>query len=192
MKARQKLNALARITPFMNIQKRRTIINSFVTSQFCYCPLIWMFYNRRLSTNINSIHERALKITYQDNTSTFQELINKDNSVSIHHCNLQVLATEMFKIRRGLSLEILKETFVSKMNSYNLRGNSTFEKGQVHSVYHGTQSLSFLGSKIGDLLPVELKRSQIFDSFKLKIKNWAPFECPWKLCKTYTQEAGFP
>ena len=104
-----------------------------------------MYYNRRLSTKINSIHERALKISYQDNTSTFQELINKDNSVSIHHSNLQVLATEMFKIRRGLSPEILKETFVSKINSYNLRGNITFEKGQVHSVYHGTQSLSFLG-----------------------------------------------
>ena len=40
-KARQKLNALARIAPYMNIQKRRTIVKSFVTSQFSYCPLIW-------------------------------------------------------------------------------------------------------------------------------------------------------
>ena len=56
-KASQKLNALARIAPYMNIQKRRTIMKSFVTSQFSYCPLIWMFHSRRLNNKINSIHE---------------------------------------------------------------------------------------------------------------------------------------
>ena len=183
-KASQKLNALARIAPYMNIQKRRTIMKSFVTSQFSYCPLIWMFHSRRLNNKINSIHERALRITYQDNVSTFQELLNKDNSVSIHHRNLQVLATEMFKIHRGLSPEILRETFVSKTSSYNLRRNDTFGKRKVHSVYHGTESLSFLGPKIWDLVPVELKQSETLYSFKLKIKNWLLFECPCRICKT--------
>ena len=79
------------------MQERRTIMKSFVTSQFSYCPLIWMFHSRRLNNKINSIHEGALRITYQDNVSTFQELLNKDNSVSIHHRKLQVLATECLK-----------------------------------------------------------------------------------------------
>ena len=87
-----------------------------------------MFHSRRHNNKINSIHERAIRITYQDNTSTFQELLNKDNFVSIHHRNFQVLATEMFKIHKGLSPEILGETFVSKTSSYNLRRNDTFEK----------------------------------------------------------------
>ena len=69
-----------------------------------------MFHSCRLNNKINSINERAQKVTYQDNKSTFQELLNKDNSVSIHHRNLQVLATEMFKIHRSLFPEILRET----------------------------------------------------------------------------------
>ena len=92
-KASQKLNALARVAPYMNIQKRRIIMKSFVTSQFGYCSLIWMFHNRRLNNKIDSIHDRALRITYQNHISTFQELLNKDNSVSIDHRNLQALAT---------------------------------------------------------------------------------------------------
>ena len=70
---------------------------------------------------------------------------------------MQVFVTEMFKIDRGLSPEILRKTFVPKTISYNLRRNDTFEKRKVHCVYHGTESLSFLGPKIWDLVPVELK-----------------------------------
>ena len=87
-KASQKLNAPARIFRYMDIQKCRTLMKSFITSQFGYCPLIWMFHSRGLNNKINSIHERALRITYGDKTSTFQQLLEKDNSVSIHHRNL--------------------------------------------------------------------------------------------------------
>ena len=125
-------------------------MKSFVTSQLSHCPLIWMFRSRRLNNKINSIHKRALRITCQGNTSTFQELLNKDKSLSMHQRNVQVLATEIFKIHRGLSPEILRETFMSKTGSYNLRKNNSFEKRKVHSVYHGTESLSFLGPKMWD------------------------------------------
>ena len=59
-------------------------------------------------------------ITYQDHISTFRELLNKDNSISIPHRNLRILVTEMFKIHRGLSLNILREIFVPKISLYSL------------------------------------------------------------------------
>ena len=141
-----------------------------------------MFHSRRLNNKINSTHERALRITYQDHLSTFQELLNKGNSVSIHHRNSQALATEMFKIHRGLSPDILREIFVPKISLYNLRKSNTFERRQVHSVYYGTESLSFLGPKIWDLVPLELKQVETVKVLKLKRKKWIPFECPSRLC----------
>ena len=77
-RASHKLNALARVTPYMNIQKRRRIMKSFVTSQFGYCPLIWMLNSSRLNNKINSVHKRALRITYKGHISTFQELLNEE------------------------------------------------------------------------------------------------------------------
>ena len=83
---------------------------------------------------------------------------------------LQVLATEIFKIPRGLSPEILRETIVYKTSSYNLRRNNTFEKCKVHSVYHGTESLLFLGPELWDFVPVELKQPE-FQSVEFTLLN---------------------
>lgn len=77
-------------------------MKSFVTWQLGYCSLVWMCHSRKLNNKSNSTHERALRIEYSDRKSTFQQLLEKDNSVSIHHRNLQVLATEMFKISMNL------------------------------------------------------------------------------------------
>ena len=87
----------------MNMQKRRIIMKSFATSQIGHRPLIWMFHSRHLNNKINSINERALRTTYQDHRCTLQKLLNKDKSFSIHHRNVQVLATEMFKSHSSLS-----------------------------------------------------------------------------------------
>ena len=61
-KACQKLHALARITHYMDFQKRRTLMRAFIISQFNYCPLIWMFHNRALNNRINKMHERDLRL----------------------------------------------------------------------------------------------------------------------------------
>ena len=61
---------------------------------FAYCPLAWMFHSRELNHKINRIHERCLCVVYHHTTSSFKELLQKDNSVSILHINIQVLATD--------------------------------------------------------------------------------------------------
>ena len=171
-KASHKLNALARISGYMNIHKRRTIMKSFITSQFGYCPLVWMFHSRRLNNKINSIHERALRIiTYGDNVSTFQQLLQKDNTVSIHHRNIQTLAIEMFKVSKDLSPSIVKEIFQERRIPYNLRNENSFVARHVNSVYHGTESLSFLGPKIWELVPPDLKSLESLEAFKTRIKK---------------------
>ena len=59
-KASQKLHALVRISKFMDTDKLVLMMNTFVMSQFSYCPLIWIFHDRRINNKVNNIHERAL------------------------------------------------------------------------------------------------------------------------------------
>ena len=63
-----------------------------------------MFHTKQLSNRINSLHEKSLRLTYQDRNSSFSELLNLDKSVSIHYRNIKYLLTEIYKVKMGFSL----------------------------------------------------------------------------------------
>ena len=52
-KANKKLRALARVTPYMNLQKRKVLMNAFFNKQFNYCPLIGCFVAVRMTIKLN-------------------------------------------------------------------------------------------------------------------------------------------
>ena len=76
-KPEQKLHALARIANYMDISKKRSIMNAFILSQFSYCPLIWMFHSRKLNHRINKIYERALRIVKNDHQCTLKNILKE-------------------------------------------------------------------------------------------------------------------
>ena len=190
-KASQKLSALCRVSSYMSTDKKRIIMKAFINSQFGYCPLVWMNHSRKLNNRINRIHERALRVAYNDNLSTFHELLLKDKSVTIHARNLQVLVTEMFKNKLGISPVIMNDIFQSRECSYNLRNKREYKQHCVKTVHYGTESISFLGPKLWAILPQEYKDVENLIEFKIKIKNWVPENCPCRLCRTYIQSVGF-
>ena len=82
-KGNQKLHALARISGYLNQDKLKIIMKTFIQSQFNYSPLVWMFHNRTLNHKINKLHERALRIVYKDENLTFRELLDIDIDIEI-------------------------------------------------------------------------------------------------------------
>ena len=131
-----------------------------------------MCCNRSLNTKINRVQGRCLRIVYNDKKSNFNELLVKDDSVSIHHQNLQKLVVEMFKISSGFSPSILNELFQFREQiPYELRQRPQIQIPWVHSVFSGTESLKFLGPKIWTLVPNEMKRLESLGKFRNAIKQ---------------------
>ena len=97
----------------MNISKRRILLNSFVNSQFNYCPLVWIgyFIVFLLTTRLTVYTKESLRVVYNDFKSSFKNLLEKDWTVSIHVKKLQKLATEMFKISKNFSVPLMSEIF---------------------------------------------------------------------------------
>ena len=148
-KASRKIHALSRVASYMNISKRHVLMNAFFKSQFSYCPLAWMCHSRTNSGKISRLHERCLQIIYSDKQSSFEMLLEKDSSVSVHNRNLQILATEMHEIKNDLSPLIVTELFEQRNEQhYDLRKNSQFTIPPIRTVYRVSEGISFLGPKI--------------------------------------------
>ena len=171
VKVSQKLHALARISNLMSTEKLRRIMKAFIDSQFGYCPLIWMFCSRTLNNRINHLHERALRLVYKDATLSFEELLIEDKTFSIHHRNLQKLATEMYKVINNLSPSFMHIIFPLTTNPYGLRNKNTFKTTNIHSVYYGSETLEYRGPKTWAVVPEDIRSSKTLSEFQAKIKK---------------------
>ena len=137
-----------------------------------------MCHNRTVNNKINCLHERCLRIVYNDNKSSFQELLDKGKGVTIHVKNVRALAVEMFKVSNNYATSLMSEIFDKLNNDYDFRNPSKFARQNVRSAFNGTESISFLGLKIWDIVPSELKQLETENVFKREIKKWKPVNCP--------------
>ena len=132
-------------------------MNAFITSQF-YCPLVWMCHSRALNTRINKIHERALRIVYDDCISPFEDLSEKLGSISIHHRNL--LAKEIYDTLRDFSPSFMSELFKPSNKKYSLRNCSSLVNNNIKNSNYDLETVSYLAPRIWEEIPNEIKQSQ--------------------------------
>ena len=110
-------------------------------------------------------------------------LLETDNSVSVHHRNIQVLSTDLYKTVNGLSPEIMKKAFPFNENTnYNTRNKGKFHLKAIKSVTFSSETLSHMAPKIWEFLPVEIKTVESVACFKRAIKKLKAMNCPCRLC----------
>lgn len=134
-----------------------------------------LWFNGKIST----FHEHCLQIIYHKKQSSFEELLQKDNSVSIQHINLQSLANVLYTI-------FMQELIMpNKEHPCNLRHLHQFTKSSVNTVYHSTKRKYFLEPMIWEVLPDSFKKMKSVEDFKRAIKIWKQENCLCRLCRVY-------
>ena len=190
-KASSKLAALTRLARFLCFDKKKILMNSFIEQQFTNSsnPLVWMFCIREQNDKINYVHHRALRQVYSDFTSTFAELLHKDNSVTVHQRNIQLVAIEMFKATKEFGPKIVRNLF--EFNK-NVRSDTTFSRPNVNNKITGEDTIRYFGPIVWDeMLPNEYKSIETLEKFKIAIKKWKPENCPCSLCREYIHGVGY-
>ena len=95
---------------------------------------------------------------------------------------MQILATEICKVKNDLGPKIMADIFHFVEGPYNLRNNSIIQRQTNHTVYFGTESISSLAPKLWELIPSEIKSAKSLNIFKEKIKSWTTEKCPCRFC----------
>ena len=182
-----------RVSKYMDEEKLKLLMTTFIESQFNYCPRLWMFHNRSINKRINSLQERALRVVYKDDNLTFEQLVEKNNSFTIHERNLQKLALLMYKAKHKLCPEPIQEIFRENENAPNFRNerDGDWILPRTRTVNYGIETIRYRGPVTWNLLPNKIKLSETLESFKEQIVQWKPQGCTCRLCKVYINNFGF-
>ena len=191
-KANSKLYSIIRFKSFLNFNQKKVLLSSFVHSHFRYSPLVWMFQSRKINSKIDKVHKKALRLLYDDDESTFEELLKRDEGFTVHETNIQKLMLEMFKAKNKIEPNLLQGIF--EENEYKgptLRSSKSFKKPNVRTVRFGERSLQNLGTKLWDQIPKEKQNLTNLSVFINFIKRWRPKQCPCEICKHYESGVGY-
>ena len=115
----------------------------------------------------------------------------RDCSVSIYDRNICLLGIELHKTTNNISSHTINELFEQRNTLYNLRSKTDFATEPISTVNNGLKSLRYLGPKIWNITPPDIRNCGNIDEFTRKIKCWTPKNCPSKLCLNYVHHAGY-
>ena len=180
--ANNKISALLRFRNMLNYKQTLVLVNCYILSYFYYCPIIWMFCNKREHNLIQRTHKRALKVLLNNFEADYPTLLKLGNSVSIHTKHLQALMVEIFKTKNSHNPEFMKEIFKQKNITYELRATELLTLVPTRTSTFGTRAISFKGSLIWNKLPKRFKEAKSLNIFKKSIKQWTGTECSCKGC----------
>ena len=141
-KAARQLNALARISRHLDSNSRRAVYNSFIMSNFNYCPLVWHFCGQVNNQKLEQIQERALRILFADYNSSYLELLKRAGTTTLLIQRLRLIALIVFKSLHGLNPPCLNDMFTPKYVPYQLRDSSLLEQSRCRTTTYGLRSMS--------------------------------------------------
>ena len=115
------VNTLTRLKSFLGLKERAVLVNSFIYSNFDYCPLVWMFSHKRSLDKIESLHKRALRFLLIDYENSYEELQEKSGKCNMRLQQIRFLCIEIYKSINRLNPDFIKNIFEMKTNNRIVR-----------------------------------------------------------------------
>ena len=170
-KTSRQVNALCRFGRDLNVERKLILLKSFILCNFTYCSAVWHFCGKTNTDRLERILKRALRFVFRDYASSYVTLLERAGLVTLEEGRLYAFIVEMFKSRNGLAPSFLWDSFNNKSTPYELRRVSMLEVPRKRSTKHGLHSFSFVGPKLWNAIPNDIKNSKTVSIFKQKLKT---------------------
>ena len=131
--------------------------------------------------------ERYLRFIQNDKLPSYEELLEKDGSFSVHHRNIQSLAID----------KTWPVSWNCNWSFYTGNTKVEFQKKlycripSVNTVFHGSENTSYQDPKNREIVPVKINEFISLNNAKKEIRNWVPQNCPCRHRKQYLIDVVF-
>ena len=170
-KVATQLNVLKRLKTFLGFQEKKILFQSFVYSNFDYCPLVWYFSSSKYLQKIGKLQERTLRFLCNDHTSSYNDLLLRSSKCTMHVARQTHLCIEIFKTLNHLNPPFMQSILELRSSTYSLRNANNLAHFRPNQTTFGSKSLKSFGPQIWNGLPSELKSAENLKSFKVLKKK---------------------
>ena len=133
------VNAIFRLKKHTSQKELEVVLNSFIYSNFNYCPLVWHFSTNKSIEKIDNIHKCYLKLILNDYKSDYKTLLDKSDKEYVKIRRIKTLAIEIFQTVNELNPNFMKTVIASRTN-FGVRPLDLIE-------FDGSKSLMVLKTK---------------------------------------------
>ena len=182
IKAARQTSALRRIVRYVPIDSRINIYQAFIASNFSYCNIVWHFCSNRSTYKIEKVHKNALRVTLNDYTSSYLDVLTKVKRPTLYVCRLKSIALETFKCVKGFNPEYMNSLFSLSNAPYETRGGRNLVQPKVTTTSYGLDSFIYQGSKIWNTIPQNVKDQTCLFKVKELISKWQGPKCRCGFC----------
>ena len=159
----------------------KMLLNSFIFSNFNYCPLVWHFCPAALSQKTEKIYKRAMRLLYDDSYSSYHSLLLEGERRTMEVSHLRELAIKVFKTLKSLNPDFTCTYF--KKGSHSARRKNDLVINRAKTTTFSEKSLRTLRPKIWNSLPQDVKDLTYLSKFIEFSETWYGPECRCNICK---------
>ena len=181
-KAINKSKALLRIRKFLNLEQPQVLAEAYISSNFRYCPLIWMFCGKISRNLIVKTHCRTLRATYDTQTRLYDELLHLSGKKKIHTQNLLILMIEVYNCLNNICPPFTWDYFKPKNNPFYLQNTQLLDLSMCRTKKYGLNATLFKEVLLWNKLPNHFKAAKSLIHFKNKIREWTGRSCTSCIC----------
>ena len=181
-RASRHLNAISRVSKFLDEKCRISLYHSFILSHFHYCNIVWHNCDTENTIKIEKIQKRALRVILNDYQSSYDELLDKIDQPLMYISRFRNIVLETFKSVNKINPPFMQDLFEVKENKYNLRGGILLDQPKVCTERYGIHTIRYQGARLWNSLPPHMKTSVTVEDFKYHLAKWNGPVCKCGYC----------
>ena len=187
-KVGKQINALCRMSRYLNQKSLLKVYESFIKSNFNYASSVWHLCGIGNTRRIEKLQERALRIIFKDYNSRYTNFLRDTNLPTLYLERKRKLLIMVFKIIHDLAKPLAPDFFEFITSSYDLRNTSMLSIPLCKTSKYGSNSVLFQGASLWNKLPNDIRECNDVESFRNTIVKWNGPVC---LCGSCFSCIGF-
>ena len=181
-KAASSLNALKRFQKYISADDRKLVVHAYVLSYFNYCPMVWHFCGKGDIHKIEKIHERAIRFMTNDYNTDYAQLLETENECTLYLKRVKIIAQEVFKSINGLNPGYARDILRDTPSTYPTRRPLDLYVPKVNQITFGYRSYTYEAPTLWNSLPLDIRKSENFYTFKKLLGSWNGPSCRCNYC----------